>query len=134
MDAEVKNKFDSYPDEVRPILRAMRQLILDVANDEGAGEIIETLKWGEPSYIAKAGSAVRLSWKEKTPDQYAVCFNCKTSLVETFREVYGDLFKYQGDRAIVFALTENAPVKQLKHCISMSLRYKKIKNLPLLGA
>jgi len=134
MNAELKKKFESYPDEVRPILMEIRKLILDVAKDEDIEEIIETLKWGEPSYITAGGSAVRFDWKKKNPDQFAVYFNCKTVLVETFREVYGDLFRFEGNRAIVFGLTENVPEKQLKHCISMSLRYKTLKNIPMLGA
>ena len=67
MNAELKKKFESYPDEVRPILMEIRKLILDVAKDEDIEEIIETLKWGEPSYITAGGSAVRFDWKKKNP-------------------------------------------------------------------
>lgn len=134
MDANVKRKFAEYPKEVRPILMDIRKVILDVAKEDGAGEVTETLKWGEPSYTTKYGSAVRFDWKPKHPDQYALYFHCQTMLVETFREVFGDLFTYEGNRAIVFGLDEKIPRQQLKRCISMALRYKKIKNLPLLGA
>lgn len=134
MEKEVKGKFDSYPEKIRPVLRKIRELILGVAKDDNISGLTETLKWGEPSYLSKYGSTVRYDWKPKNPEQYAVYFNCKTSLIETFKELYGDVFTYEGNRAIVFGLEDTLPEKQLRHCISMSLRYKKIKHLPLLGA
>ena len=48
--------------------------------------------------------------------------------------MHGDIFTYEGNRAIVFKTSQNLPLKELAHCISMSLRYKKIKHLDLLGA
>ena len=61
-------------------------------------------------------------------------FNCKTTLVATFKEIYGDIFTYEGNIAIVFTMAQVIPLQELLHCISMSLRYKKIKHLALLGA
>ncbi len=133
VDSQIKEKFDSYPDLVRQSLLRVRKAIMAVARQDKLGAVEEVLKWGEPSYLVKDGSAVRIDWKPKFPDQYAVYFNCKTSLVETFKEIYGDLFHYQGNRAIVFQLSEKVPMPELKSCISMSLRYHKIKHLPLLG-
>ena len=53
--------------------------------------------------------------------------------VETFKTVYGDLFDYEGTRAIVFKQNEKIPVQELKQCIKAALRYHKIKHLPTLG-
>lgn len=127
--------FASYPKNMRKHLMHLRQLVFDAASEtDGVGEIEETLKWGEPSYLVKGGSTIRMDWKNKNPDQYAVYFNCKSKLVDTFREVYGDKFKFEGNRAIVFSDTDKVPDEALKHCFSMSLTYHKIKNIPLLGA
>lgn len=134
MEKDVKKKFESYPNKIRPFLENIREMILDVAEEQNIGEVTETLKWGEPSYSTKQGSAVRLDWKQKNPDQYAIYFNCKTTLIGTFKELYGDLFTYAGNRAIVFGLEEKLPEEQLRQCLSMALRYKNIKNLALLGA
>ncbi|MES2823603.1 MAG: DUF1801 domain-containing protein [Pseudomonadota bacterium] len=133
MGPDVKQKFASYPEKVRIILIYIRDLIFEVAQAEGLGAIEETLKWGEPSYLAKGGSPLRIDWKPKFPRQLFVYFNCKTTLVETFKEVFGDSFHYEGNRAIVFAVSENIPLAELKICISVSLKYHKVKNLPLLG-
>ncbi|MFT6925203.1 MAG: hypothetical protein ACJAZP_000783 [Psychromonas sp.] len=134
MNVGVQQKFSTYPADVAVLLGTVRDLIFNVAKQEGIFDITETLKWGEPSYVSKIGSTIRIDWKDKYPDQYCIYFNCKTSLIETFKEVYGDTFAYEGNRAIVFKINQVVPYKELAHCISMSLRYKKIKHLDLLGA
>ncbi len=75
-----------------------------------------------------------MDWKDRTPDRYAIYFNCNTSLVGTFRELYGDLFRFEGNRAIVFGAADPLPVNELKHCVALALTYHRVKHLPLLGA
>ncbi|OZG70710.1 hypothetical protein BTA51_24270 [Hahella sp. CCB-MM4] len=133
-DREVRKKFADYPDHVRSILLSIRSLILETARELGIDQVTETLKWGEPSYFCPGGSTVRIDWKAATPERYAVYFHCQTRLVETFRELYGDLFEYDGHRAIVFNLGQVVPTQELKHCIGLSLQYHQLKRLPLLGA
>lgn len=127
-------KIASYPEDVQKALLQVRSLILGIAQQQDLGEVEETLKWGEPSYLVKGGSTVRIDWKEKTPEQYFIFLNCKTKLVDTFRELYSDELKFQGNRAIVLNLNEPLPIKSVQHCIELSLTYKSIKHLPLLGA
>ena len=134
MNSTIKQKFNAYPDHIAVLLYNIRDIIFDVAEHDGITDLAETLKWNEPSYVSKIGSTIRFDWKEKHPEQYCIYFNCKTSLIETFKEVYGDTFVYEGNRAIVLSIKQDVPYKELAHCISMSLRYKKIKHLPLLGA
>ena len=133
MKLEVQAKFDSYPDDVKALLLGIRALIFDVIKDKNLGEVEETLKWGEPSYLVKGGSAVRFDWKPKYPEQYFIFFNCNTSLVDTFRELYSDVLKFQGNRAIVLNVNEPLPQNVIRQCIELSLQYKSIKHLPLLG-
>ncbi len=133
MDSVVKEKFESYPCDIREYLLHVRKIICDVAKENSIDAIQETLKWGEPSYVVKGGSTVRIDWKPKNSEEYAIYFHCKTRLVETFKEVYGDLFNYEGNRAIIFSISEKIPVLALKHCILVSLNYHKLKHLPLLG-
>ena len=134
MDLKVKDKFETYPEHISVLLINLRALIFSVAEQDGIADITETLKWGEPSYISTIGSVIRIDWKAKYPDQYCMYFNCKTSLIDTFKEVYGDTFSYEGSRAIIFNTGQKLPLIELSHCISMSLRYKKIKHLVLLGS
>ena len=132
---EVAKVFATYPNLMKNKLLFLRQLVFDVASEtEGVGEVEETLKWGEPSYAAKGGSTIRIGWKKSVPDQYAMYFHCKTKLVDTFKEIYRDEFKFEGNRAIVFSESDKVPVEELKHCIVLSLTYHTRKKRPLLGA
>ncbi|WP_103070380.1 DUF1801 domain-containing protein [Aquimarina sediminis] len=132
---KVTDVFNNYPQDVQPQLLHLRELILGVATEiEGLNKLEETLKWGEPSYLTKYGSTVRIDWKEKSPEQFAIYFKCTSKLVPTFRTIYKDIFEFEGNRAIIFKLTSKIPENELKHCISLALRYHKVKHLPLLGA
>ena len=131
---KVKEKFKSYSKEIQTKLNHLRSLIIETANEnESVHEIEETLKWGEPSYIAKKGSTIRIDWKPKTPEQYAIYFKCTSKLVVTFKELYGDTFKYEKTRAILFDMNDEVPEKELKDCIDMALTYHLVKDKPLLG-
>ncbi len=131
---QVDLKFESYPKEIQPKMDHLRKLIIEVATEkEQIIEIEETLKWGEPSYLAKKGSTIRIDWKTKKPDQYAMYFKCTSKLVATFRAIYGDVFRYEKNRAILFGLEDKIPQKELKECIGLALEYHKVKHLPNLG-
>lgn len=126
-DPRVTAVFANYPDHIREKLLFLRELIFATAvATEGIGELEETLKWGEPSYLTsqtKSGSTVRIDWKEKLPEQYAMYFKCTTNLVETFREKYPTEFKYGGNRSIIFDMDDDIPVEELRDCIALALTY-----------
>lgn len=134
-DPRVQPLFNSYSETVKEGLLYLRRLILETANEiEGIKELEETLKWGEPSYLTKNGSTIRIDWKEKNPDKMAMYFKCTSSLVPTFKALYKNKFEFEANRAILLKLNNNVPETELKHCISLALRYHKLKHLPLLGA
>ncbi|WPZ08909.1 DUF1801 domain-containing protein [Roseivirga spongicola] len=131
---EVETVFDKYPTEVKPKIEELQRLIIETAKEvEQVEWLEETLKWGEPSYVTKIGSTLRIDWKPKNPDQYAMYFQCTSKLVPSFREKFGGLFNYEGTRAIVFQLNEEPPFHELKQCIKAALTYHKVKHLEGLG-
>lgn len=133
-DPEVSKVFADYPDSVREKMHFLRELVIETAEEtEGIDELTETLKWGEPSYITKNGSTLRMDWKKKAPKQYAMYFQCTSRLVNTFRMVFEHQFQYEGKRAIVFELDQEIPVWELKACIKAALTYHKVKHLITLG-
>lgn len=127
---QVQQKFVAYPQDMQQRLLFLRQLILDCTDKN----VEETLKWGEPSYLCAQGSTIRIDYKEKFPHQYAMYFNCKSKLIDTFKEIYADEFIFEGNRAIVFEADQNINISALKNCIGLALNYHQIKHLPLLGA
>ena len=108
----VKAKFNSYPAKVRRKMLALRELVFRTASSTpNVGEIEETLKWGEPAYVTVngRGTTVRMDWKARSPQQYAMYFHCQTNLVETFRMMFPRDFKFERNRALAFAIEEKIP-------------------------
>jgi|GEM_PF-258509 len=130
---EVAATFDSYPNEFKSKLLELRQLILETAAKiESVGEIEETLKWGEPSYLtpkSKSGSTIRIAWKETNMNQYSIFFKCTANLVPAMKERFPAKFTFGGKRSIDFKLNEKVPKKELKQCIALALTYHRNKNL-----
>ena len=104
-----------------------------MAKENELGPIEETLKWEQASYLCKTGSTIRIDWQPKNKNSIAIFFNCKTSLVETFKEIFPETFSYKGNRVIEIPLNQAAPL-ELETCLLMALNYHKLKKLPLLGA
>jgi hypothetical protein len=127
MPENVEEVFSDYPVDVRRKMEKLRQLIYEVGRStDGVGPLEETLKWGEPAYLtvqSGSGSTIRIHWQAKKPDQYALYFNCQTTLVDTFRSIFPDTFRYEGNRALVLTLKQRLPKKELGYCISLALRY-----------
>ena len=133
-DKEVQKVFDQYPKDVKRQMKSLRKLIIQCAEElDEVDELQETLKWGEPSYLTKYGSTVRVDWKEKQLDIYSIFFKCTSKLVETFQGVFGEQFTYEKTRAIQFKLGEQIPEVELKQCIKAAMMYHKVKTKPLLG-
>jgi uncharacterized protein DUF1801 len=125
-DSDVRSAFRAYPPGVREKLLALRELVFDTAaGTDGVGRLTETLKWGQPSYLTEAtgsGTTVRID-RLKAADGYAVYFHCRSGLLGQFRELYPDTFRYEGKRAIVFALADRVPAKELRHCLALALTH-----------
>jgi uncharacterized protein DUF1801 len=123
--------FAGYSANVRRKLLVLRKLIFDTASaTQGVGELEETLRWGEPSYLTtltRSGSMVRINAKG-SEGRYAMYFHCQTNLVQTFRDRYADKFSFEKNRGIVFANGDTVPVKELRHCIALALTYHRDRN------
>lgn len=134
-DPRIIDLISSYPAEAQKRLLELRELILKTAEEtEGVNELEESLKWGEPSYRCKTGTTIRMDWKEKQPDQYALYFQCTSQVIPTAKTLFKNQLSFEGNRAIVLPLNEPLPKSILKQCLVLALRYHKIKHLPLLGA
>ena len=125
-DSAVASVFKAYPPGIRAKLMALRELVFDTAEKTaGVGRLTETLKWGEPAYLTDetgSGSTIRLG-RLKDSDHAAVLFNCKTTLVDTFRERFPDQFEYRQTRALLLPVSGALPRQPLSICLSLALRY-----------
>lgn len=125
---DVAAVFASYADDVRSELLSLRQLIFDTAAETaGVGAIEETLKWGQPSYLTsetRSGSTVRIApTGSNSTHDYAMYFICHTNLIERFKLLFGDVFRYDAERGLLFEVGESIPEAELQECVAMALTY-----------
>ena len=127
-DPDVKAVFERYPPELRAPLLRLRTLILEVAaGTPGTGKLVETLKWGQPSYLTekpKSGTTVRIDADAQNGGDFALYVPCSTSLIAEWKERYPDL-SYGGTRSVHFRLGEKLPEDELAHCIAMAMTYQR---------
>ena len=124
LSSNVANAFNGFSKTGRNVLLEVRILIFQTAASSPViGTLTETLKWGQPAYLteaSKSGSTIRLGEK----DGHGVIYlNCKTTLVDTMRDIYPDAFSYQDNRAVLFPLDQPLPNNALAHCAEMALTY-----------
>lgn len=123
----VASVFEEYPQPIQAKLLLLRQLIFDTAaKTTGVGQLEETLKWGQPSYLTpqtKSGSTIRIDQVKRQKDQIAIFFNCQTNLVEMFRDIYRYDLQFEGNRAILINIADDIPQGILGDCIAMALTY-----------
>ena len=126
-DVDVRQAFEDYPEPGRSRLLSLRKLILETADQtEGVGPLLETLKWGQPSYLTaqtKAGTTVRLGLMKNNPDRCAMFVHCQSGLIEQFRERYPHALTFEGKRAIVLEAGKALPETELRHCIALALTH-----------
>ena len=127
MPADVAAAFAGVPERVRARLLEVRDLIFETAAAiEGVGPLTETLKWGEPAYLTEAtgsGSTIRLGRVRSSERDCAVFFNCRTTLVDDFRERFPDVFAFEKNRALLLDASKPLPRPPLSTCLVMALTY-----------
>lgn len=127
----VAKALSRYPEPMRARLLAIRGIIFAVAAEtDGVGPLTETLKWGEPAYLteaSKSGTTIRLGTAKPNIEECAVLFNCRTTLVETFRSHFADVFAFAGNRALVVPIGKALPQQPLKLCLRAALTYHRRK-------
>ncbi len=124
-DTAVEAVFDAFEPEVREGLLSLRAVILEeaVALPE-IGQLQETLKWGQPSYLTpdtKAGSTIRLG----VPKQggYALYAHCQTTILSDFQAIFGEDFSFEGNRAVIFRAGEEPDTEKLRLLVRSALTY-----------
>lgn len=126
-DDAVKEVFKSYSHSKRQRLMEIREIMFEVSREvDEVGPISEKLRWGQPSYLTQStmsGTTVRIG--EFESEKIAVYFHCRTSLVDTFRDLFHDQKKFQfsKNRAIVLDPNTELPKEDLKHCIHLAMTY-----------
>lgn len=127
MHDDVRQLIDGYDEPARQQLLAVRDLVFsEAARHAEIGELVETLKWGQLSYLplkSRVGTTVRFDAVPGCPSKLAMYLNCQTTLVDGIRQLYPATFEFKGNREIVFDADAAMPETELRHCIALALTY-----------
>ncbi|WP_395175742.1 DUF1801 domain-containing protein [Roseibium alexandrii] len=125
-EADALSLIEREPPQIRDGLLELRRLILETAVEtDGAGKIVETLKWGQPSYLTekpKSGTTIRIAKDGSELGDIALYVSCSTSLVSEWRGLFPDL-AFGGDRSLHLSLAKPLPLPELRQMIGMALTY-----------
>ncbi len=120
------------PEEIKSALMHLRAMIFDVAEtSDEIGNIVETLKWGQPSYLTekpKTGTTLRIDRDTSGKGDVALYVNCQTSLVSEWRGMFPEE-TFGGDRSLHLSLTKPTPTSSLRQMVLMALTYHSRKKI-----
>ncbi len=120
---DVKAVFDSFHQPARTGLLHLRRLIFDCAErDKEITPITEALRWGQPAYLCKTGSCLRLGIPKT--GGFAIYVHCQTSLIRDFTQLFPNDFTIEGNRAIHFQTLSDIKDDKLGFLITSALRYR----------
>lgn len=122
---KVAAAFDAFPPETRDMALTLRDLIFSVAWDTPqVGEIEETLKWGQPSYLTpktKSGSTLRIGM---TKNGHAAVFaHCATNIISSYASTFPNTDQIEGNRAVIFTSPDEIVPMRLRLLIYHALTY-----------
>ncbi len=127
LDRKVRQVFESFDEPVRDRLLQLRGVILDEADRHPEiGELLETLKWGQPSYLPakpRVGTTIRIARHSRDAGKVGLYFSCNSSLADDYQQLYPGVFEYEGRRAILIGLKGTIRETELRHCIALALTY-----------
>ena len=128
--ADVSAAINGFPPAVRDCHLRIRDMILSLAEDLGAGPLEETLKWGQPAYLnttRKTGTTLRLGVTSETPARAGVYVHCQTTLVRDFRLRQDQDLAFDGNRGLLLDPEQPLPEGPLRAFISQALTYHRDK-------
>lgn len=100
-DPQLAKAFAAFPVETRAGLLKLRALILRCAAEvPEAQPLQETLKWGQPAYLAPRGSTLRLGCPRQ--GGFALYVHCQSRLIPDYLDLFDGLDRIEGTRAILF--------------------------------
>ncbi len=120
---DIAAAFEGLPALAQPVLLRLRDLIYEVAATvPGTTVVIETLKWGQPSYAVPTGTPLRLGvTKTGVP---ALFVHCQTTVVSDARLVLEPDLRFEGNRAVLVPQDMPFPEAALRQVIHAALTYR----------
>ncbi|WP_299350128.1 DUF1801 domain-containing protein [uncultured Shimia sp.] len=121
----IQNVVETWPELAQTRFYTLRQIIHDTAaTNPDVAPLTEDLKWGEPSFLTKTGTTLRIDWKPKHAEEIGLFVICRTDLLEQVRNLYPDTFRYEGTRALYLPLGQPIPEEAIAYLSNRTQTYK----------
>ncbi len=107
------------------MLLRLRDIIHEVAHEEGILKLVETTKWGQPSFVTerpKCGTTIRIDEDITSAGCVALYVHCQTSLIENWRERFAE-YSFGGNRSVHFKEASQLETAAVKIMIAEALTY-----------
>jgi hypothetical protein len=122
---KVAAAYAAFPPEIQSMAMTLRDLVFDVAKDTPeAGEIEETLKWGQPAYLTpqtKSGSTLRIG--PAKGGGIGLFAHCGTTIISSYANTFPNTDKIEGNRAVIFTHADDIAPERLRLLIRHGLTY-----------
>lgn len=123
---DVAQAFDAFPRESREGLLRLRDRILEWADRNlEKGDLSEELRWGQPAYLTKKGSTLRLGLPKQ--GGFAIYAHCQSTIIGDFADQFAADFEIEGNRAVVFRNPALADDPRIDSLIRHALTYHQSK-------
>lgn len=112
-----------YPKDAQAGVLRLRSLIYEVAGvTPDVDDIEECLKWGQPAFLAKTGSTLRIGVHKQA--SFALYAHCRTDIIAAYAEAFPGLDRIDGNRAVLFDSQDQIEPARLSKLIRHALTYK----------
>lgn len=119
---QVAAAFAAMPSEPRDGLLRLRELIFEVARDlPNAPAVEETLKWGQPAYLTRKGSTIRLGVPKS--GGFALFVHCQSRLIPDYEVAFPMADRIEGTRAVLFDAADQIDAGRHGWLIARALTY-----------
>lgn len=120
-DDAVQAVYKAYPQAQAERMLTLRRWVFESADELGL-VVTEALRWGEPAYLCKQGTTLRMD--AKSEGACSLYVHCQTDLVAQFWERHGDILELIGTREVRLPMHTPLPEHALRDCITLALTYK----------
>lgn len=122
MPEVVQSVIAKFPEDTQAGVLRLRTLIYEVAvATPGVGLIEETLKWGQPAYVARHGSTLRIGHHRQAC--FALFAHCQTNIIAAYAQAFPGWDRLDGNRAVLFDTPRQIEPTRLSKLIAHALTY-----------
>ncbi|MCL6284687.1 DUF1801 domain-containing protein [Ruegeria sp. 2012CJ41-6] len=119
---KVEDAFAAFPPSAQEGLLRLREMIFDTAAALPEPAMLsEELKWGQPAYLTRKGTTIRLGIPKQA--HFGMFVHCQTRLIPEFSQTFPGIDRIEGTRAVLFDDANEISTERHGWLIARALTY-----------